>query len=287
LLVHHQKTIEDLMGIGFTMIIPMQLGTIVSSKDEVLKILTNGYSLIIDTLRKIEHLTEIDIAVTWADFPGILREIAGDPEIQAMKNDILNRPGTDLKMDQMKVGMLVHSKLKEKNKKVELNILDLLSSISVDTRTHEVMNDEMITNSAFLINRNKKEEFEQVIDRIDEENKGLLNFKLVGPLPCYSFFTIEFKELNPEGVEQARLVLGLRDEITESEMKKAYLEKARLFHPDSPQEKGDVDNFNRITSAYHTLLDFTAVARQKSNDEYISFAKENVVENLVLVKIKE
>ncbi|MFA5816227.1 MAG: GvpL/GvpF family gas vesicle protein [Bacteroidales bacterium] len=287
LLVHHQKTIEDLMGKEFAMLIPMRLGTIVSSKEEVFKILANGYDLIIDTLKKIEHLTEIDIAVTWADFPGTLKEIAGHPDIIAMKDDILKKTDTHLKIDQVKVGMLVQAKLKEKNTKVELNILDSLSPISLDIKTHEVMNDEMVTNSAFLINRNKKEKFEKVIDQLDEKYMGLLNFKLVGPLPCYSFFTIEFKELNPEQVEQARKVLGLREEATEPEMKKAYLEKARLFHPDAHPENGDVENFNRINKAYNTLLDYSAAAKQLSKDEHISLAKEKVIENLILVKIKE
>jgi hypothetical protein len=287
LLVHHQKTIEDLMGKGFTMLIPMRLGTIVRSKEEVFKILANGYDLMIDTLKKIEHLTEIDIAVTWADFPGILQEIAGHPEILAMKDDILKKADTHLKIDQVKVGMLVQAKLKEKNTKVELNILDSLSPFSLDIKTHEVMNDEMVTNSAFLIYRNKREKFEKVIDQLDEENRGLLNFKLVGPLPCYSFYTIECKELDPEQVEQAGNVLGLREETTESEMKTAYLEKARLFHPDAHPENGDAENFNQINKAYNTVLDYAAAARQLSKDERISLSKKNVIENLILVKIKE
>ena len=65
LLVHHQKTIETLMGKGFAMLIPMRLGTIVSTKNEVIKILSTGYELIFNTLKKIEFLSEIDLAVTW------------------------------------------------------------------------------------------------------------------------------------------------------------------------------------------------------------------------------
>jgi len=287
LLVHHQKTIEDLMGKGFAMLIPMRLGTIVSSKEEVFKILANGYDLIIDTLKKIEHLTEIDLAVTWADFPGTLKEIAGHPDIIAIKDDFLKKADTLLKIDQVKVGMLVQAKLKEKNTKVELNILDFLSPISLDIKTHEAMNDEMVTNSAFLINRNNKEKFEQLMDQLDEEYKGLLNFKLVGPLPCYSFYTIEVKDLNSEQVEQARKELGLREETSESEIKKAYLEKAKLFHPDAHPDNGDEENFNRINKAYNTLLDYSVSARQSSKDDLISLAKEKVIENLILVKIKE
>jgi hypothetical protein len=287
LLVHHQKTIEALQSKGFIILIPMRLGTIVSSKEEVFKIFSNGYDLITEILKKIQFLTEIDLAVTWADFSGTLKDIANHPDIIAMKDNIMKNIDKLSQDDQMKVGMLVQAKLKEKNKKVELNILDSLSSISLDIKTHEVMNDQMITNSAFLINRNSLEEFEQVIVRLDEEYNGLLNFKLVGPLPFYSFYTIEVTELNPENIAQASIELGLREETSESEIKKAYLRKAKLFHPDAHTGNGDQENFNRVTKAYHTLLDYSAAVRQSSKEEYISYVKGKVNENLILVKIKE
>ena len=287
MLVHHQKTIEGLHGKGFTILIPMKLGTIVSSKEEVFKIFSSGYDLIIETLKKIQFQTEIDLAVTWADFSQTLKEIANTSEVVAMKDKIMKNINKVSHDDQMKVGQLVQTKIKEKNIKNELKILDWLAPICIDIKTHEVMDDQMVLNSAFLINKNNQEEFESIINKLDEECKGSLNFKIIGPLPCYSFYTIEVLELNPENVAQANIELGLREETSESEIKKAYLGKAKLFHPDAQQGNADEGNFKRITQAYHTLLDYSAAARQTSKEEYISFRKEMVHENLILVKIRE
>ena len=149
------------------------------------------------------------------------------------------------------------------------------------------MDDQMITNSAFLLNRSKKEKFENVISQLDHDYNGLLNFKLVGPLPCYSFYTLEYKELNPDQVEWASKILGLNGIATESEIKKAYLEKVRLFHPDTHTEIGDAENFNRVNTAYKTLLDYAAASKQLSKDEHFSFSKEKAIENSILLKIKE
>ena len=287
LLVHHQKTIEGIMAIGFNMILPMKLGTIVHAKKDVLNILENGHDLIITTLKKIEFLTEINMVVTWDNLSGILNEISAQPDFIALKDEILKKTDTLSQTVQVKVGMLVQTKLNEKNKSTELEILDALASFCLDVKIHEVMNDQMITNSAFLINRNKKEKFEQVIDQLDEEFKGLLNFKLVGPLPCYSFSTIEIKELNPEHVALAKKTLGLSDESTESEVEKAYFEKAKLFHPDAQASNGDEENFNTINKAYHTLLEYYAAESQASKEDNVSLAKEKEIEKLILVKIME
>lgn len=287
LLVNHQKTIEDLTAKGFNMLIPMRLGTMVNSKEEVFKILANGHNLIVDTLNKIEHLTEIDLVVTWADFPAIIKEVAGHPDIAAMKEDILNMGEAISQIDQVKIGMLLEEKLKGRNKTVELDILNALSAFSKDIKIHEVMNDQMITNSAYLINRNKKEKFEEVLDRLDEEYKGMLNFKMVGPLPCYSFYTIEVKELNPEHVSQAKKELGVSETSSEAEIKRAFQEKAKEFHPDVNQGNSTLDHFNRIKKAYQTLLEYLEAANFASKEHFISMNNEKALENLILVKIKE
>jgi len=286
-LVHHQQTIEKLMAVGFTMIIPMRLGTIVNSKEEVVKILEDGHDLIIDSLQKIECLTEIDLVVTWVNFGEVLESISELPDIQKMKTEIMKNNGIIKKVDQFKMGLCVHEQLDKKNKATELKILDVLSPFSLDIITHEVMNDEMVTNCAFLINRNKQEKFEQAVYLLDEEFNSALNFKLVGPLPYYSFYTLEVKELNPENVVQAKKELGVKEETSESEIKKAYLEKAKIFHPDAHLDNGDEENFNKINKAYHTLLDYLAAARQSSKEGLLSLEKEKVNENLILVTIKE
>ena len=287
LLVHHQKTIEDITSKGFNMFIPMKLGTIVNNKAEVFNILTNGVDLINETLKKIANLTEIDLVVSWADFSLKIQEIAIHPEIIDLKEEILNNIKTPSQIDQVKVGMLIQEKLSAKNKKVELNILDFLAAFSLDIKTHEVMNDEMITNSAFLIPTAKREKFELAIDQLDQEYNGTLNFKLVGPLPCYSFYTFEVKAINPEVVLLAKRELGLGEETSDIEIKKAFLAKARLFHPDVHSENGDEENFNRINKAYHVLLDYAMAAKQSSKMEVINLSKEKVNENQILVKIKE
>ena len=203
-----------------------------------------------------QFLTEIDIVVSWANFPEVLGELANHPEIVAIKEDILKTSGGLTQVDQVRLGMMIQTKLKEKNLKVELRILESLSALSVDIKTHEVMNDQMITNSAFLFNRTKKENFEKVIDQLDEEFNGLLNFKLVGPLPCYSFYTLEMKELNADHIAQAKQELGLSEETTESEIKKIYLGKARLCHPDTSSGDGSTEKFekNKQSLSYNSRL---------------------------------
>jgi hypothetical protein len=286
LLVHHQQTIEALQSKEFAMFIPMRLGTIVKTKDDVVKILQNGHELIVETLKKIEYMTEIDLVVTWADFSKTLKDISEHQDILETKRQLMESDLPPTQSDQLRIGMMIKEKIVKRNQDVESTIISAFSTVSQGIKMHEVMNDQMITNSAILIKRSDNTQFENIIDQLDEEFEGLLNFKLIGPLPCYSFYTIEIKELNPENVELAKLELALKDETMESDIKKAYLEKAKLFHPDTLHENGNEENFNRINKAYHTLLDYSEAVRKSSKSGFISLIKERVIENLILVKIK-
>lgn len=287
LLVHHQKTIEELQAIGFNVIIPMRLGTTANSREDVFKIFLSGYELISSILKKIQFLTEFDVAVTWVDFPATVREMASHPDVIALKEKLLKKNEQPTLDDQMQAGMLLQSKLKENNIKIELRLLDLMSSLSLDIRNHPVMNDEMVTNSAFLVKRNSSEKFESILDMFDKEFEGKLNFRLVGPLPCYSFYTLDVKKLSPEQIELAGRELGLSANSSEADIKKAYLGKARLLHPDTSKEAGSEENFTRITQAYHTLLEYALAVKQSYNSENNTESDEKRTGNLILVKIKD
>ena len=287
LLVDHQKKIEYFQKVGFSMLLPMKMGTFSQSKEEVCTILQNGYDLILASLQKIDNLTEFNVATVWADFSKTLEMVSTHPEISAMRKELIEKTEQPTETEQVAIGMKVQEELINKNTQVELNIINSLSPICIDKSTHDTMNDEMVMNSAFLIEKNNTEKFEEIINQLDEDYNETLNFKLIGPLPCYSFYTIEVKKINHLQVTQAQKTLGLTKESSQGEIKKAYQEKAKELHPDSNQKNTNQEGFNKLNKAYNMLLEYSEVTRNTSSEHVISQEKQKEVEDLILVKIKE
>jgi hypothetical protein len=48
-------------------------------------------------------------------------------------------------------------------------------------------------NAAFLVARNKQEQFDQKVHEIGKRYEGKLNFKYTGPWPPYNFVTIRLQ----------------------------------------------------------------------------------------------
>ena len=287
LLVEHQKKNEYFQKVGFSMLLPMQMGTFMQSQAEVCNILRNGYDLILDTLQKINSLTEFNVAAVWADFSKTLGTVAAHPEISDMKERLMEKKERPTEADQMAIGAKVQEELINKNTEVALNIVNSLASVCVDKRIHDTMNDEMVLNSAFLIEKNNAARFEEIINQLDEDYNETLNFKLIGPLPCYSFYTIEVKKINHLQVLEAKKVLGLTQEISQMEIKKAYQEKAKELHPDSNKESSHQEGFTKINKAYKMLVEYSEGTKETVSEQRTSQEKKNEVEDLILVKIKE
>ncbi len=280
LLVDHQKKLEKLMSSGCSEVIPAQLGTIVSSGNDVIKILKNGFDIIKDVFGSIGTVEEFDLVAVWNDFPDFIRRISDTPQIRLMKEEIAKKNVYE-QADSIQIGKLIKKKIDEKNNKVNSDVINTLMPYCLGVKKHETMNDEMPVNSAFLVKKENKDVYMDSIDQLDIKYADQLNFKIVGPLPCYSFYTLECKALDKDEIEKAKAVLGIDVSLSEAGLKKAYRLKAGLTHPDkySESSQNSTDGFIIINHAYKILLEYLHAIKQ--SPDTVS------VEPLYLVKIKK
>lgn len=251
-LVRHQRVIEKVME-EFT-IVPMKFGTIVENTDKINTILKNGYSKFNDILTRIHNKIELDIVATWSDLNSLLKEIGEEEEIKKIKDQISKKPADETLNEKIKIGYMVKASLDKKREEKEKEILDYLSKEALEFQRHDVMDDRMIMNAAFLIEKVKQERFDAAINKLNEKLQERVNFRCVGPLPPYSFSTIEIKEIDSKEIDEARKLLGLEEEAGFEKVKETYRSLAQKYHPDNdPHNRELRKNFEKITRAYKLL----------------------------------
>lgn len=288
LLVEHQKVIERIMNAEYT-IIPMRLGTFAVHESEVRHILAKGYFIIKDIFNKIKDKIEIDMVATWSDFNAVLKEVAEERDVKEFKLSLLNKKEGITVNDQMKIGVMVKKALDEKREKYSEEIQNTLRTVSQDFRVHELMDDKMVANIAFLINKFMQEDFQKRIEELNNRFAEKLYFRCVGPLPPYSFYTLEIKRIQFKDLDWARKKLGfLNDSATKSEIKKVRQMLACSLHPDrNPNKPGIEREFDEVTKAYKVLLEYCQAAEQASQGERCSFNEKEFKRNALLVKVRE
>ncbi|MGV8091941.1 MAG: GvpL/GvpF family gas vesicle protein [Mangrovibacterium sp.] len=287
LLLGHQQTLEKLMEAGYSMLIPVRLGTWLKDRNDIRKILEKAYRLCTEILSKTGNKVEIDVVATWGSFVRVLQDISVDPEVFELKQKLMAQGDSIPISDQMQMGKLVKAKLDEKADAIRQRIVKSLDPCYQELKCHELMQDQMVANIAFLVNKGKLDAFEQKLDRLDQELKGELNFRCVGPLPCYSFYTLEIVELSFEQIEQAKNELGINLKASSGEIRQAYLCKVKSVHPDVNSGDGNETYFKTLHRAYHVINEYLQTVRQSSDEDLFYFTREQVEENSLLIKIKD
>lgn len=285
-LVKHQMIIEGIMP--QYAIIPMRLGTFAIDEAEVKDILSKGYGLIKEIIPKINDKIEIDLVATWSDFTATIKDAGEVKEIKEFKEELLRSPKGITVDDQMKIGFMLKKALDEKREKYALKIQDALKTIGINYKQHELMDDKMVANIALLVDKNREKEFYAKVEELNIEFKELLNFRCVGPLPAYSFFTIEIKKMQFNDVNLARKRLGiLEDGSSKDDIKKAFHKQVFIFHPDkNPGKPGIEKEYDEIVRSYNMLLDY-AQACEQVGKVCLIFNEDEFRKNAVLVKVRE
>ncbi|MDD5699298.1 MAG: GvpL/GvpF family gas vesicle protein [Victivallaceae bacterium] len=287
LLVGHQQVLEYLMAIGYT-IIPMKLGTVVNNDDEVRTVMKQGGALFDSIMKKIIGKVEIDLLATWNDFPGLLKKIGEEPEIAEFKRNLLAKSDQITENDRKQAGLMVQQALNRKREHYAQIISDRLKSAGQAVKPHEALNDEIVFNTSFLIDQKKQKYFDDQVRAVNDELKDELNFRVVGPLPCYSFYTLEVEHLDFDRLTQARKVLGLSTSATWDEIKSAYKNTARDTHPDrQPESAADSGQFDIVKQAFKTVSAYcNASNSHPSSPVYYSFNRQDVDDNQVIVRLR-
>ena len=236
-------------------IIPMKFGTFACNETEVAQVLKRGYSQFKELLTHMDGKIELDVAATWNDSNSIIKEVADvDEEIREFKAEIAKKPPGETLQDKIKIGMMIKDALDKRREKEQAYIIDSLKEVTVDFQKHQVMDDKMILNCAFLLEKSREPDFDAKLKELDKEYKQKVNFRCVGPLPPYSFATCQLKRVNYNEINEARKLLGLEERAPLEGIKESYRQFAQRTHPDKdPNNRQLKENFEKTTKAYKLL----------------------------------
>ena len=231
----HQMVVEHVMQEGQA-VLPAKFGTLLDSVDEALALLAQGHSRFVKALAAIQDRVEVEVAATWRR-DRVLQEVAtADVVVRAREAMTLNgRPTLE---DRVRLGQLVKTLLDQRRDSHRKRMLTLLGPLAVDSTSNALVSDEMVMNEAFLVEQSRQGDFDAAMERLDELFQGEIAFRVIGPLPPYSFSSVEVTRVTPGQVEEAWRTLGLAGAASQAEVRKAYRRLAAREHRGSMLDGG-------------------------------------------------
>ncbi|MBI4216871.1 MAG: GvpL/GvpF family gas vesicle protein [Chloroflexi bacterium] len=218
-LLAHQRVTEGFLAAQA--VLPVKFGTLLDDPQEVLALLAQGHLALKSALASYRDQVELEVAATW-DLAQALRKAAQEPEVAQAKLalETLGRPWTV--QEQIQLGRLVKEGLDHRRRAYRERMAGFLQPLAAGVAPNALLSEEMVMNMAFLVERGREAEFGRAVERLDDVFKGEIAFRVIGPLPPYSFATVEVERIAPERVAAARQTLGLEGTLTAAEVRRTY-----------------------------------------------------------------
>jgi hypothetical protein len=189
-LITHEKVIETVMQ-EFDSVLPVRFGTIASSADEIRNLLDRRSREFRSLLRDMDHKIELGVKGRWKDLKTIYQELTREnKDILRAKEGILNTRGKKNMGAKIEVGKLVEDALARKKEKEQEGIAETLSRIAFDYKLNKTVGGEMFMNSAFLVDKGREKEFDNLVEELTDKYKSRTNFIYAGPLPVFNFVNV-------------------------------------------------------------------------------------------------
>jgi len=186
----HEKVIEEVMK-EFDSVLPVRFGTIASNADEIRNLLDRRYREFKNLLRDMDHKVELGVKGIWKNMDIIFKEVVEEnKEIKKAKERIEKDRGKENIKAKIEIGRMVEKALRKKKEKEAERFADILRRAYIDHRLNKTIGDEMFMNAAFLVDKGREKEFDNIMDYLSEEYRDRIKFMYAGPLPVFNFVNI-------------------------------------------------------------------------------------------------
>ncbi len=282
----HQKVNEEISKKYD--VIPMSFGIIAPTTNEVLSILEKASLQFKTALKKISGKAEFIVHVC-CDQKKLLEELVNtNPEIRKLKESLSTRSevlGLSLKL---KLGKLIQQQAEAQKQAYLEDIQTFMNSLADDFTSNKLIEDEMIANFSLLIEKAREAELDRKMAELGKRYEGKLSFKYIGPMPPYSFVNINLSLGNFELIDEARKLLGLYEQASLDEIKKAFYFLAHQYHPDKQQNNWEKiqEQMKRINQAYNILENYCQgcdKSVRKIKGRNYSFKEEDVKNSVMII----
>ena len=185
-LLCHEKVLEDAMNEGFRNLLPLQFGLVVKNWEAVSEQLTRPYEEELQELfQKLDGKREVSIKIYWNSQSEIEGLLEANPELKNRRDGM---KGKALSMEEViEIGQAIEAGLESRKLEVIQTFINALEPLAEEVMEGEMMTEEMIYNTAYLIPWEGEELFSEKVEGIDSKFGDRLRIRYNNFTAPYTF----------------------------------------------------------------------------------------------------
>jgi hypothetical protein len=173
-------------------VVPFRFGIMVPGDQEVgTDLLQAWHDQLAQLLKRVEDRLQMTLKVYY-DEDVVLREILDrEPEIARLRERTRKDPEGANRDEQVRLGELVSTAVQQRRERDSGDILEQLRPVSIAAVVEGLEKEFMVLNAPFLVERDRRQEFEEAVEEVARERQQRMRFRLLGPMPAYNFIDVE------------------------------------------------------------------------------------------------
>ncbi|MEM5017384.1 GvpL/GvpF family gas vesicle protein [Metabacillus indicus] len=190
-LMMHQQTVSKVMEKNDT-VIPISFGNVFKTEDDIKVLLENLYPQFEKLFPAIKGKIEVGLKVIGSK-EWLEEKVNENPQVGKMSSSVKGKSEAAGYYERIKLGGIAQKVFEDLQNELKAEVFAPLQEASEAAKANEPTGETMLLNAAFLIDRDKEQQFDEKVNEAYEKWKDKVKFHYSGPWPAYNFVNIRLK----------------------------------------------------------------------------------------------
>jgi Gas vesicle synthesis protein GvpL/GvpF len=169
-------------------VLPFRFGTVIGDGDTVVRDLLEPQAKVLGgRLEALDGKAEMQVKAVYAEEPLLRSILEHDPTLAEVVRRTQALPPAATHFERIRIGEAVAAAVQSRGAADGAAMLDVLAPRAVAHVVSPPNHERSVLNAAFLVERSGLKEFDRAVEALSEQRAPAIEFKLIGPLPPYSF----------------------------------------------------------------------------------------------------
>jgi hypothetical protein len=174
-------------------VLPYRFGTAVADAETVTReLLAPSADRLAARLEALDGRVEMQLKAVYAEEPLLRAVLARDPALARSVQRNQTMPAAATHFERIRIGEAIAAAVQAQGASDGEAFLAALAPIAVDHVISPPHHERAVMNVAFLVERADLPRFDQAVEALSQERGTEIEFKLIGPMPPYSFADRDF-----------------------------------------------------------------------------------------------
>ncbi len=170
--------------------LPVRFGTVAPSSTALARCLAANAPSLRNAMSSISDCVELGLRASWRE--GVIYEeiLAAEPALRALRDKLATRPMQETYQSRIELGRRVEIALGARREAEAKALHARLAPLAVRVAELRDVDDAMLLNRAFLVQRREEQRFDAAVAALEAEQGARLILRYVGPVPPFNFVSL-------------------------------------------------------------------------------------------------